>query len=109
MVSAPANAHATSSHPALPISRAISADTMKIPEPIMTPTTTMTESKRPRPRANEGASEAGDGRGESACVEGFIDSLDVFGEATTGSVTLVRRRRQTEGCGVRSDSRVNVF
>src|SRR6185437_4475262 len=51
MVSTPANAQATSSHPALPIVRAMSADTMKMPEPIMMPTTTITESNRPSPRA----------------------------------------------------------
>ena len=52
MVRAPAMHHATRSQPGLPISRAISADTMKMPEPIMTPTTSMVESKRPRPREN---------------------------------------------------------
>jgi hypothetical protein len=30
----------------------MSAETMKIPDPIMTPTTTITESNKPRPRAN---------------------------------------------------------
>src|SRR6185312_1928856 len=55
MVSAPAIAHATSNHPGLPISRAISDETMKIPEPIITPITSMVESNKPRPRANSWA------------------------------------------------------
>src|SRR5882757_2786102 len=52
MVSAPATAHATSSQPGLPMLRAISAETMKIPEPIMTPATIMVESNNPNPREN---------------------------------------------------------
>ena len=32
--------------------RAMSADTMKMPEPIIEPTTTIVESYRPRPRVN---------------------------------------------------------
>src|SRR6185437_5303196 len=40
--------HATSSHPAEPTWRDISADTMKMPEPTMIPATIITESKRPR-------------------------------------------------------------
>src|SRR5271156_4542599 len=51
MVRTPVKNHATSSQPALPIWRDMSAETIKIPEPIITPTTTITESKRPRPRA----------------------------------------------------------
>ncbi len=41
---------ATSSHPAEPTCREISAQTMKMPEPTMMPATTMTESKSPRAR-----------------------------------------------------------
>ena len=52
MVSAPVSTQATSSHPGLPIVRAISAETMKMPEPIIDPTTTIVESNRPRPRVN---------------------------------------------------------
>ncbi len=43
---------ATSSQPGLPIWRDISAETMKMPEPTMMPTTTITESNKPRPRLN---------------------------------------------------------
>src|SRR5271155_792987 len=50
----PVTNQATSSQPALPICRDMSADTMKIPEPIITPTTTITESNRPSPRAKVG-------------------------------------------------------
>src|SRR5260370_2047207 len=43
---------AASSPPVDPVWRAMSADTMKIPEPIIDPTTIIVESKRPRPRTN---------------------------------------------------------
>jgi len=48
----PVTAQATSSQPALPTCRAMSAETMKIPDPIIDPTTTIVESNRPRPRLN---------------------------------------------------------
>src|ERR1700683_1221009 len=66
MVSKPVNSQATRSHPALPISRDMSAETMKIPEPIITPTTTITESNRPRPRAKVGSCGVATGGGEEA-------------------------------------------
>src|SRR6266853_1693441 len=43
---------AASSPPVEPVCRAISADTMKIPDPIIDPTTIIVESNRPRPRTN---------------------------------------------------------
>ncbi len=43
-------AQATSSQPALPTWREISALTMKMPEPTMMPATTITESNRPSAR-----------------------------------------------------------
>ena len=52
MVSAPQTPQAANSQPGLPMFRAIPADTMKIPDPIMTPTTSMVASNKPRPRAN---------------------------------------------------------
>src|SRR5436309_2448652 len=51
-VRTPVNAQAASNQPALPSVRAISADTRKMPDPIIDPTTTIVESKRPRPREN---------------------------------------------------------
>ncbi len=48
MVSTAANTQAARNHPGPPRMRAMPAGTMKIPEPIMTPMTTMVESKRPR-------------------------------------------------------------
>ena len=42
--------HAISIHPGLLIMRDMSADTMKMPEPMMMPIVIITESKRPRPR-----------------------------------------------------------
>src|ERR1019366_10122613 len=41
---------AASSPPVEPVCRAMSADTMKMPEPIIDPATIMVESNRPRPR-----------------------------------------------------------
>ena len=52
MVSTPVITHAMSIQPGLLIMRDISAETMKIPDPIMTPMVTMTESNRLRPRTN---------------------------------------------------------
>ena len=44
MVRTPVITHATSSQPAEPTCRAISAETMKMPEPMMMPATIMMES-----------------------------------------------------------------
>ena len=52
MVSTPVTTQATSSHPGLPTWRAMSAETMKMPEPIIEPTTTIVASNRPSPRLN---------------------------------------------------------
>src|ERR1700691_5246014 len=68
MVSTPVKSQATRSHPALPIWRDMSAETMKIPEPIITPTTTITESNRPSPGAKVGS--FGAPTGESKGVPG---------------------------------------
>src|ERR1700678_622070 len=76
MVSTPVKNHATSSQPALPIWRDMSADTMKIPEPIITPTTTITESNRPRPRANVGV--CGVAAGEAAGALVIINVLVIL-------------------------------
>jgi hypothetical protein len=43
-VSRPVTSHASSSQPGLPTSLAMSAETMKMPEPIIEPTTTMVAS-----------------------------------------------------------------
>jgi hypothetical protein len=43
----PASAHTVSSHPAVPTSRTISAETMKMPEPIIAPATSMVASNKP--------------------------------------------------------------
>ena len=60
MVSTPVITQATSKPPAEPVCREISADTIKIPEPIIDPTTIMVESNNPRPRTKPG-SDAGTG------------------------------------------------
>ncbi len=43
-------AQTPSSHPPEPMSRALSAETMKMPEPIIEPTTSAVASSRPIPR-----------------------------------------------------------
>ena len=48
-VSAPVTPHTTSSQPAEPTNRAMSAETMKTPEPIIEPATSIVESSKPRP------------------------------------------------------------
>src|SRR5579862_7751564 len=48
MVNRPVMTHDPSSHPTLPTCRAMSAETMKMPVPIMEPATIMVESNSPR-------------------------------------------------------------
>ncbi len=50
MVRTPVNTHAASSQPGELIIRAMSAETMKIPEPIIAPITIMVASYSPMPR-----------------------------------------------------------
>ncbi len=47
IVMTPVTTQTTMSQPAAPTSREISAETMKMPEPIMVPATSMVASKRP--------------------------------------------------------------
>src|SRR6185503_3822389 len=54
MVSTPASAHAASNQPGEPTRRDDSADAMKIPEPIIEPTTIVVASSRLRPRRRFG-------------------------------------------------------
>jgi len=49
-VSTPASAHAASSHPGDPTRRDDSAEVMKMPDPIIEPTTIVVASSRLRPR-----------------------------------------------------------
>src|SRR5487761_526107 len=70
MVRIPVIAQVASRPPAEPVWRAISADTIKMPEPIIDPTTIMVESKRPRPRIKPcslaiGAVEAAEAAGDA--------------------------------------------
>src|SRR5213078_3078664 len=48
----PATAQAPTNQPGAPVSRADSAEVMKIPEPIIEPTTIMVASSGPRPRTS---------------------------------------------------------
>ena len=59
MVMTPASAHATSSQPGAPTNRLDSAETMKMPEPIIEPTTTMVASSIERPRWSSGVAASG--------------------------------------------------
>jgi hypothetical protein len=54
MVSTPAIAQAAISQPGEPTRRADSAEVMKMPEPIIDPTTIMLASSKPRPRISFG-------------------------------------------------------
>src|SRR5215212_5622735 len=54
IVSTPASAHAANSQPGEPTSRDDSAEVMKIPEPIIEPTTIIVASSRLRPRSRFG-------------------------------------------------------
>src|SRR6185503_9503080 len=52
IVRTPASAHAINNHPGEPTSLDDSAEVMKIPEPIIEPTTIMVASSSPNPRTN---------------------------------------------------------
>src|SRR6267378_3901379 len=52
IVRTPARAHATRSQPGAPTRREDSAEVIKIPDPIMEPTTIMVASSNPRPRTS---------------------------------------------------------
>jgi len=80
MVSTPAKPQATRSHPALPIFRAISAGTIKMPDPIMAPTTNMVESKRPNPCVNSRCSAAGRPTGDK--LGGWLNGLRLWDPIT---------------------------
>src|SRR5439155_21920556 len=60
IVSTPVTAQTTSSQPDEPTNRAMSAETMKTPEPIIEPATSMVESSNPRPRMNFSSFTPGD-------------------------------------------------
>src|SRR5262249_49257096 len=64
--------------PELPIMRDMSAETMKMPEPIITPTTTMVESNRLRPRTKVRSA----GLVVVGCVMAWV-SESVCGQVTT--------------------------
>src|SRR6185436_17298682 len=55
MVSTPASAHAASNQPGDPTSREDSAEVIKIPEPIIDPTTIIVASSRLKPRTSRAA------------------------------------------------------
>src|SRR5579884_169767 len=86
MVSTAVTIHAINIQPGLSISRAISAETMKIPEPIMVPITTMVESNRFRPRTNP-ASEAGSVVCD-ASADMRLDSLSMLQGAGPGRCSV---------------------
>ena len=59
IVITPVTTHKSSSQPDEPTSRAMSAETMKMPEPTIEPTTSMVASRSPRTRNRGLDSEAG--------------------------------------------------
>src|SRR5436853_7923576 len=77
---------AISSPPADPVCRAISAETMKMPDPIIEPTTIIVESKRPRPRMKP-----------DSPAMGSADVADMAGDVFTLSLNLFRGCAQPLG------------
>src|SRR5215211_7797747 len=73
IVSTPASAQAISNQPGEPTSRDDSADTMKIPEPIIEPTTIIVASSRLRPRMSLAA---------ALGVASGMDRVDIVGAVT---------------------------
>src|SRR5437879_13756359 len=74
------------SPPAEPVCRAISAETMKMPDPIIEPTTIIVESKRPRPRMKP-----------DSPAMGSADVADMAGDVFTLSLNLFRGCAQPLG------------
>jgi len=58
-VSRPVTSQTTNNHPGAPTCRAMMAETMKIPEPIIEPATSIVESSKPSPRTNFSSVTAG--------------------------------------------------
>src|SRR6185295_12895433 len=74
MVSTPASAHAASNQPGEPTSRDDSADVIKIPEPIIEPTTIIVASSRLNPRTSLAAELA---------VSSGMDRADIVARAAS--------------------------
>src|SRR5690349_10075574 len=74
IVSTPASAHATSSHPGEPTRREDSAEVMKMPEPIIDPTTIIVASSRLSPRTRRAAE-------LRVVVASAMDRVDIVGRA----------------------------
>src|SRR6266571_1332979 len=83
MVSAPVTSHTNSSQPGAPTCRVISAETMKMPEPIIDPATIMVESSRPRPWTNFGSAGAAiisvPGMLGAVYFQGYVPQLNIRG------------------------------
>src|SRR5215472_12943822 len=97
MVRTPVSTHAISIQPGLLLRRDISAETMKMPEPIMTPTTTIVASNRLRPRTKP--------RSCRGRVVGWVMWAEVIVAAARASTDL-RAPRAHYGRGVRRRARV---
>jgi hypothetical protein len=67
---------------------------MKIPEPIITPTTTITESNRPRPRAKEGSDGGAGGVASGALVAINILVILMMPESAVNLLQRFVPRRQ---------------
>src|SRR5215469_9012713 len=87
MVRTPVRTHAMSIQPGLLMSRDMSADTIKMPDPIMVAITVMVESNRLRPRTN-------------SCGGFWADAVDwliEIPECNAGSLAHRAARRQGHG------------
>jgi hypothetical protein len=99
IVSSPVTTQVSSSQPAEPVVRAISAETMKMPEPIIEPATIIVESSRPSSRRKpvaggeavdgEPGGEPGDAPGDEATAWG--SAMRGVSHARCGSSRTMRR------------------
>src|SRR5215469_2171591 len=102
--------HAASRPPVEPDLRAMSAETMKMPEPIIEPTTMVVESKRPRPRTNpEDSAPAGRvvARLELASDTGLLP-LQLAPRVEVEAATSRYWRARTAGSGEQIKSRITA-
>src|ERR1700691_3984285 len=73
---------ARSNPPVDPVLRPISAETMKMPEPIMEPTTMVVESNRPKPRTNPEESAS---TGSAVAIVVFVSGIGLLLPYFSGS------------------------
>src|SRR5580692_4003095 len=102
--------HASRRPPVDPDFREMSAETMKMPEPIIDPTTMVVESKRPRPRTNpEESASAGVAvaRLDLASDTGLLP-LQLAPRVEVEAATSRYSRARTAGSGAQIKSRITA-